>query len=71
MKSALMNSDLTSNNEQSACDDNTIAMKDSDNHVNGVVIEIPEIKQIDNIIETSSSHGMISMKSYATRLVEQ
>lgn len=30
-----------------------------------------EIKQIDNIIETSSSQGMISMKAYATRLLNQ
>lgn len=30
-----------------------------------------EIKQIDNIIETSSSQGMISMKSYAQRLLNQ
>lgn len=30
-----------------------------------------EIKQIDNIIETSSSQGMISMKAYAQRLLNQ
>ncbi|AKH32951.1 Twitching mobility protein [candidate division SR1 bacterium Aalborg_AAW-1] len=30
-----------------------------------------DIKGIDNIIETSSSHGMISMKSYAQRLLSQ
>lgn len=30
-----------------------------------------EIKQIDNIIETSSSQGMISMKAYAQRLINQ
>ncbi len=30
-----------------------------------------DIKGIDNIIETSSSHGMISMKSYAQRLLTQ
>jgi Tfp pilus assembly pilus retraction ATPase PilT len=30
-----------------------------------------EIKQIDNIIETSSAQGMISMKAYAQRLINQ
>ena len=30
-----------------------------------------DIKGIDNIIETSSTHGMISMKSYAQRLLSQ
>ena len=30
-----------------------------------------DIKGIDNIIETSSTHGMISMKSYAQRLLAQ
>lgn len=30
-----------------------------------------EIKQIDNIIETSSSEGMISMKAYTQRLIDQ
>lgn len=30
-----------------------------------------DIKGIDNIIETSSSHGMISMSSYAKRLLSQ
>ena len=34
-------------------------------------IKKKEIKQIDNIIETSSSQGMISMKGYAQRLINQ
>ncbi len=34
-------------------------------------IKKKEIKQIDNIIETSASQGMISMKSYAQRLINQ